>query len=193
MSTTTVANVADGSPGAVVEDVLRIGAEAREAFGRLSAEQINWKPSAEQWSVGQCFEHLMKTNEGFFQTLEAIAKGERRPRLWERVSPFSGLFGRFLLRGLSSKMKFKAPRGVRPAASGVAADIVARFVEHQGELARRLRAAEGVDARRTVVTSPISGFVTYRFDDACRIVVAHERRHFEQARRVTRAEGFPRA
>ncbi|HEX8853888.1 MAG TPA: hypothetical protein VF754_10400, partial [Pyrinomonadaceae bacterium] len=62
-----------------------------------------------------------------------------------------------------------------------------------GELARRLRAAGGVDTRRTVVTSPISGFVTYRFGDACRIVVAHERRHLEQARRVTREPGFPAA
>jgi hypothetical protein len=42
-----------------------------------------------------------------------------------------------------------------------------------------------------IVASPIAGFVTYNMLDACRIVVAHERRHFEQARRVTEAEGFP--
>ncbi len=191
MSTTTT--VAGGGTGAVVEEISAIASQARETFGRLSAGQLNWKPSAEQWSVGQCLEHLIKTNEGFFEALEAIAKGERQPRLWERVSPLSGFFGRALLRGLSSKMKFNAPRGLRPTASGVGSDIVARFVEHQGELARRLRAAEGVDARRTVVTSPISALVTYRFGDACRIVVAHERRHFEQARRVTQAEGFPAA
>jgi hypothetical protein len=191
MSTTTVA-VKDG-PGAVVEELSGIASEAREAFGRLSAGQLNWKPSAEQWSVGQCLEHLIKTNESFFPVLEAIAKGERRARLWERLSPLSGFFGRAVLKGLSSPRKFKAPRAIRPEASGVAADIVARFAEHQGELLRRLRAAEGADARRTVVTSPISGFVTYSFGDACRIVVAHERRHLEQARRVTREQGFPAA
>ena len=190
MSTTTVAV---GGPDAVVEELSGIASEARQAFGRLSPEQLNWKPSAEQWSVGQCLEHLIKTNEGFFTTLEAIAKGERRPRLWERVSPLSGFFGWALLRGLSSEMKFNAPQAIRPEASGVGSDIVARFAEHQGELARRLRAAEAFDTRRTVVTSPISGFVTYRFGDACRIVVAHERRHLEQARRVTQSEGFPGA
>ena len=190
MSTTTAGG---GRPGTLVEELNGIASEARRDFGRLSAGQLNWKPSAEQWSVGQCLEHLIKTNESFFPVLEAIAKGERRARLWERVSPLSGFFGRIVLRGLSSERKFKAPRAVRPTASGVAADIVARFVEHQGELARRLRAAEGADARRTVVTSPISALVTYSFGDACRIVVAHERRHLEQARRVTQTAGFPAA
>jgi len=28
--------------------------------------------------------------------------------------------------------------------------------------------------------------------DACRILIAHDRRHFEQARRVTQSPGFPR-
>jgi hypothetical protein len=177
----------------LVEELDAIAAEARARFGGLSAAQLNWKPSPEGWSVGQCLEHLIKTNESFFPTLEAMAKGERRSRLWERLSPLSGLFGRVILRGLSSERKFKAPRAIRPETSGVRADIVARFVEHQGELARRLSAARGADAQRTVVTSPISALVTYSFADACRIVVEHERRHFEQARRVTREPGFPRA
>lgn len=190
MSTTTVARGGQGTPA---EELSGIASEARSAFGQLSAGQLNWKPSAEQWSVGQCLEHLIKTNESFFPVLEAIAKGERRARLWERLSPLSGFFGRAVLRGLSSERKFKAPRAIRPEASGVGADIVARFVEHQGELERRLRAAESADPGRTVVTSPISALVTYSFGDACRIVVAHERRHLEQARRVTRTAGFPSA
>ena len=181
----------NGEVGGVVAELEAIGRDAREVFGRLSAAQLNWKPSAEQWSVGQCFEHLIKTNESFFPTLEAITKGERKGRLWERVSPLSGLFGKVVLRGLTSPRKFNAPKGIRPSASGVGGDIVARFAEHQGELSRRVGAAGGADLRRTVVTSPISGFVTYRLGDAFRIVVAHERRHFEQARRVTQAAGFP--
>jgi hypothetical protein len=188
MSTTTSV---EGGPGALVEEVRTIAREAQGVFGGLSAEQINWKPSAEEWSVGQCFEHLIKTNESFFPTLEAIAKGERRGRLWERVSPLSGFFGRTVLRSLQSSKKFKAPQNIRPTASGVGADIIGRFVAHQSELERRLGAAFGADAQRVVVTSPISSLVTYSFGDACRIVVTHERRHFEQARRVTQTAGFP--
>ena len=184
-------NQSNGGAGTFVAELEAIGRDASAVFGPLSAAQLNWKPSAEQWSVGQCFEHLIKTNEGFFRTLGAVARGERRGRLWERVSPLSGFFGKMLLRGLTSPMKFNAPKGIRPSASGVDPRVVARFVEQQGELGREMRAAGGVDLRRTVITSPISGFVTYSLGDACRIVVAHERRHFEQARRVTQAPGFP--
>jgi hypothetical protein len=42
-----------------------------------------------------------------------------------------------------------------------------------------------------VVTSPLAKLVTYTLGDALRILVTHERRHFEQARRVTQAQGFP--
>jgi hypothetical protein len=33
--------------------------------------------------------------------------------------------------------------------------------------------------------------LTYSVLDGCRLIVTHERRHFEQARRVTQASGFP--
>jgi hypothetical protein len=56
-----------------------------------------------------------------------------------------------------------------------------------------MRATRGADLRRTVVTSPVSPVATYSLLDAYRIVVAHERKHFEQARRVARSAGFPAA
>jgi hypothetical protein len=189
------ANATDGELGGQLEALKAIGEEARQTFGALSAAQLNWKPGAEQWSVGQCFEHLIKTNRSFFPTLEQLARGERRGRAWERLSPFSGFFGKVVLKSLApeSPRKFKAPSGLRPSASAVDAAVIEQFAAHQGELAELMRAtAAGVDLKRTVVTSPVSGFVTYSLLDAFRIVVMHERRHFAQARRVTEAEGFPR-
>jgi hypothetical protein len=186
-------NASDGELAGLLEELGAVTDEARKVFGGLSVEQVNWKPAPEEWSVGQCFEHLIKTNGGFFHTLEQIARGERKSRAWERWSPFSGFFGRVVRRALEpgAKRKFKAPPGIRPSSSGVGADIVERFVEQQGRLKELMRATEGVNLKKTFITSPISGFVTYSLLDGYRIVVAHERRHFEQARRVTQAPGFP--
>ena len=61
-----------------VEDAEAIAGDIQKTFGNFSAEQINWKPSADGWSVGQCFEHLIKTNSLFFPELEKIAGGERK-------------------------------------------------------------------------------------------------------------------
>jgi DinB superfamily len=184
----------DGELGGQLEGLKTIAEDARKTFGGLSSAQLNWKPGAEHWSVGQCFEHLIKTNRSFFPTLERLARGEHKSRAWERLSPFSGFFGRMALKSVApeSPRKFKAPRGFRPSASDVDAAVIEQFAAHQSELAELMKATAGLDLKKTVVTSPISGLVTYSLLDAFRIVVAHERRHFEQARRVTEAEGFPR-
>ena len=183
----------NGELGALIEELGAVGREAREVFGRLSARQLNWKPSAEQWSVGQCFDHLIKTNSTFFPDIERVAAGTFRSSLWGRVSPLSGLIGRMILKALDPEKgrKTRAPRVFLPASSDVGPDVIERFARHQEELAERMRATAGVDLRRTIVTSPVSPIATYSLLDAYRIVVAHERKHFAQARRVTEAEGFP--
>jgi DinB superfamily len=187
-------NPTDGELSGQLEELKAIGEEARETFGGLSRRQLNWRPGAEQWSVGQCFEHLIKTNQSFFPTLERLARGERKSGTWERLSPFSGFFGKMVLKSLApeSVRKFKAPRGLLPSSSDVDAAVIEQFAAHQGELAGLMKATGNLDLKRTVVTSPISGFVTYSLLDAFRIVVMHERRHFAQARRVTESEAFPR-
>lgn len=171
-----------------------VAADAREVFGGLDARQVNWKPSAESWSVGQCFDHLVKTNASFFGALERIARGEHKENLLERWSPLSGFFGRLLLRSLEpgSGRKFKAPPKIRPASSDVDAGIIDAFAEQQARLTELMRATARLDLKKTFVTSPVASFVTYNLLDAYRIVVTHERRHFEQARRVTEADGFPK-
>ncbi|HEX7957019.1 MAG TPA: DinB family protein [Pyrinomonadaceae bacterium] len=189
------ASRAGGELGALLEELSAVTEEARKVFGRLSAAQLNWKPSAERWSVGQCFDHLIVTNRCFFAEMERVAAGTHRTSLWGRVSPLSGFIGGLILRSLDPEKgrKTKAARVFRPASSDVAADVLERFAGHQQELAERMRATAGRDLARTIVTSPVTAFATYSLLDAYRIIVAHERKHFEQARAVTRSEGFPAA
>ena len=189
------ANTEQAELDAMVRELEGIAARARETFGRLSARQLNWKPAPDRWSVGQCFDHLITTNRCFFPDMERVASGERKSSLWERVSPLSGLFGRLVLRGLDPEkgMKVKAPAVFMPASSDVDPGVVERFAAHQTELTEKMRATAGRGLARTVVTSPVSALATYSLLDAYRIVVAHERKHFEQARRVTQTEGFPAA
>ncbi len=188
-------NTNGGEVEGLVRELEAVGREAREVFGGLSAAQLNWKPSAEQWSVGQCFDHLIVTNSTFFPVMERVAAGTFKNGLWARVSPLSGFFGRYILGALdpAKGKKIKAPRAFLPASSDVDAEVIERFVGNLSEVSARMRATEGVDLGRTVVTSPAAALVTYSLFDVYRIFVAHARSHFEQARRVTRAEGFPAA
>src|ERR1041385_7715190 len=123
------ANPENGELGGLVEEMRALAGDAEREFGGLPRAQLNWKPSAEQWSVGQCFEHLIKTNEPYAAIIEGVARGERRAGAWERLSPLSGFLGRMVLRAVApeSARKLKARRGFRPSSSSVDPGVVGRF------------------------------------------------------------------
>ena len=127
--------------------------------------------------------------------MERVAAGTYRTNWWGRVSPFSGFFSRLILKALDPEQgrRTKAPRVFEPARSDVTADVLQKFAAHQAELATRMRATASADLLGLKVTSPVSAVATYSVLDAYRIVVAHERKHFEQARRVMQTAGFPAA
>lgn len=177
----------------IISELEEIGADAEQKFGRLSPEQINWRPSAEAWSVGQCFEHLIKTNELFFGELDKIAAGTRKNSFWENWSPLTGLGGRFLIKSLKSdKRKFKAPTQKIVPPSNVDAGIIETFGRHQAELIDKINGTVNADRRKVVVTSPFAAVMTYSLTDGLTVIVEHEKRHFRQAERVCAAGGFPR-
>jgi len=176
-----------------LSELEKISENARNAFGNLSAAQINWKPSAESWSIGQCFEHLIKINSAYFPEFESIIKGEKKQNFWENNSPLSGFFGNLLFKSLSPKAerKLKAPKLARPSASDIAPTIIEDFVKHQAELADKIRRTENLDTKKIIITSPFIKAITYSLFDAYRIIATHEKRHFQQAERVMQADGFP--
>ncbi len=175
-----------------VEDAEAISEDARKTFGNLSEEQINWKPSADGWSVGQCFEHLVKTNSLFFPELEKIAGGGRKNSFLENYSPFSSFIGNLMVKSLQKDgRKFKTPSKAIVPPSEIDASIVELFLAHQTDLIQRVIRTEKADWQKTKITSPFMKLITYGLADGYRIVVEHERRHVRQAERVLQAENFP--
>ena len=175
-------------------DLAKIADEARAQFATLSWEQLNWKPAAESWSVAQCLDHLIQTQLLYLPLFEKVAAGEAKASIWERISPFSGFFGRLLIRAVSPQnpKTMKTTSRAEPSASEYDGDLVERFAAHQAELIRHVESvSEDLDPKRTIVTSPLLGLVTYCLDDALGILVLHGQRHLLQARRVTGSEGFP--
>jgi hypothetical protein len=170
-----------------------IAADAHASFAPLDAARLNWKPDPAQWSVGQCLEHLLSANRQMLEMAERALDPSRSRTLWQRLPGWPGLLGRMLIRSQSPQAtrKFKAPRSARPAASAVDASVARRFVEQQRELAARLDASASRDLAGTIMVSPFASIVTYSVLDGWRLIVAHERRHVQQAKRVMAAAGFP--
>jgi len=169
-----------------------IARETQSRFGTLDERQLNWRPAAASWSVAQCFDHLLNANRAMFEALAAAIDDARPRTVWQRLPVLPGVLGRIMIRSQmpEAKRKFTAPGKAEPASSAIDARIIERFVAHQREAAARVRTLEERDASRIMV-SPFVAVITYSVLDGCRLLVTHERRHFEQARRVTEEPDFP--
>lgn len=177
----------------VLAEASLVADETKRVFGRLSGEQVNWKPSEGEWSIGQCFDHLIISNRPYVQIFEEILASRRRQRLWERMPLLPRLFGTLLINTLrpDSGRRAKARPAFYPSSSDIAPAIIATFLEEQERLLRLMEASRELDLDGITITSPVIYFVTYSLMDACRIIVVHEQNHFVQARRLMESRDFP--
>ena len=171
----------------------QVAEDAKANFGNLSSEQLNWKPAAGSWSIGQCFDHIVKTNEQFYPEFDRLASGARKNTFFQNYSPFTGMMGRFLITAVSEdSKKAKAPSKDIVPPSDISGDIIERFASHIDEVSRRVESCAAADRKKTVVSSPFLRVFTYTLDDAYTVLVEHTKRHFRQAKRVMETHGFPR-
>ena len=179
---------------AEVRSALRdIAREAAEGFGALDARQLNWRPDDKRWGVAQCFEHLLTTNRLMVQAARAALDPSASRTIWQRLPVLPGMMGRLMVRSLepTAARKMTAPSTARPSFSEISGDVVHRFADQQREMAAWLDQVDAAAAERTIMASPFLRVITYSVLDAGRLLVTHDRRHMEQARRVTKLPGFP--
>jgi hypothetical protein len=178
----------------ILTEAENISQDSQKTFGHLNEKQINWKSSVDQWSVGQCFDHLITANREFYPQLDQIIRGEKKTTLWQSMPFLPGFFGRMMVKALgpNSKQKFKAPKNFQPSSSNIDPQIIGKFVEHQHEVIEKVKATSAISLEKIVIYSPVTKVMTYSLLDAYRIIVLHERRHFAQAARMMEASGFPK-
>lgn len=179
----------------VVKGLRSVGDDAMSSFGSLSADQLNWKPAPKSWSVAQCFDHLITTHSLYLPKFEQLATRNVEMSFWEKASPFSGFFGRFLIKGLdpTNLKPMKTTAKAFPSESEIGGDIIKRFVLHQARMMDAIiKLPSDVDPTKQIITSPLLGIVTYSLDDCFTVLVIHCQRHFNQAKRVTESERFPK-
>lgn len=178
----------------LIGDAKSIAENSVQTFGGLSGEQINWKPNAKDWSVGQCFEHLIVTNELYFPNIQKVVDGAHRNNFFSKIP-----FAVDLIAGLmKNSLKPEQPRKMKtfkifePAASDIADTIIADFSAHQQKLIALIEAANDFDIHQIKIAEPLSATLNLRLNDAFEILVMHEKRHFQQSARVMQNAAFPK-
>lgn len=167
-------------------ELLRTGNEIVSAFSGLSPEKLNFRAEPKSWSIAQCLDHLIVSNRTYFPGFEKLSKPDYKIKFWEKYSPFTRTTGKQMVETLGRVVtkKFTAPKIFQPGSRPLSAKVVADFAVHQEELIKILSALTEEQYNSAVVTSPVAPLITLNLKDAIRVIIVHEQRHFEQAKRV---------
>lgn len=179
----------------LIQERLKACNRRAEAFAGLRADQLTWSVSRDRWSIAQCLDHLIVSNERYFPVLDRLNEDAFRPSFWERWSPFSKSIGRNMVAMLGPQVKrsFKAPKLFQPRTrQSRDPAILQRFLGHQQTLLEKLEKIRVADLTTCVITSPVAGLITLPLSDLLQVLAGHEERHLSQAERLPAHPQFPR-
>ena len=179
----------------VGSEAVRNNDTARAVAADLTEAQLNWKPSAEQWSIAQCLEHLAVATKGFDKYFtEVLQRAGSKTSITSPPAYKPTMMGGWLARHVApeSPKKLRAPRMFRPGDASSIQGSLQMFLDEQQKFVDFVRQCRGIDYNKTRIRSPVTPLVRYSLADAFVITVLHAQRHLAQARRVRESQGFPR-
>ncbi len=179
----------------VSAEINRLISDAEQKFSRLNAIQLNWKKNPSSWSIAQCFEHVLITNQKYLDTFELLLKGKFKSTFWQTLSPFTNSIGKNMIKtlGVNVTKKFQAPKLFLPSKKMIRPEIVREFINQQLNFARLVEALSVEKFNKTVISSPVAGLITLRLKDVIRLMIIHAERHLAQAGNVMHDGEFPSA
>ncbi|MEZ5346956.1 MAG: DinB family protein [Pyrinomonadaceae bacterium] len=176
----------------LISNIREINREVAEVFGGLSHSQLNWKPDKNSWSIAQCLEHLIVTNDLYFKNIEKVADGTHRNNLYSAVPLVPDLIGFVMKKVLSPEWKWKVRtlKMFEPSYSEVSEKVLKDFEKNQTRFIELLDKTRATEYKKIKVSEPVGPAVNLRLIDAFEILVVHERRHFGQAKRILESREF---
>jgi hypothetical protein len=179
-----------------LDQLAAIRRETAELTDGITDARFGWRPAPERWSPGQIVNHLNLAGGDYVFRIARALEGARARGLRDRGDYRPGLIGGMLVRSMEPppRKRFKAPRIWQPANAGPAPDRereLARWHALHDALEAQVRAAAGLDLRRIRIASPVSRLIRMSVGDALALLLAHERRHLLQLRKVTEELGYP--
>ena len=174
----------------------RVEAQARENTERgrrlvagLSPDDLLWRPEPSRWGVADCLEHLISTGSAYHPRVQgALAKAPPPPRT---ATYRPRVLGRLFLRGAGPEAPVRI-RARGPFAPGPPRpDAFQRFEAQQEELLELIERAGRADLQRTSVPSPLTRLLTLTLGECLEMLVQHQVRHLDQAKRVLTEAGHP--
>jgi hypothetical protein len=165
------------------QQVQEVLATLEHEFNLLPDHALCYKPAPDQWSVLECLEHLNRYAR-YYHPVLAAALGQAPPSTSQELRfTWMGRKSYEMMRPENSKAHKTLAR-MNPAQSSLGREVLAEFQQHQQEMLALLARATGKDLNHKVVPVEFFRLLRLRAGEALLFIVAHTRRHIQQAQRV---------
>ncbi|MGB5287494.1 MAG: DinB family protein [Ignavibacteriaceae bacterium] len=167
--------------------------KALSNFSYLSENQLNWKPSFEIWSVGECINHIIRTNQLYLAKIEKFVKplptGSEKDYLYSQ-----SFMGKMITKAVdpANVKKFKTFKVFIPHKSAVRKTIVEDYVNLSKQFIEQINKILCIDLKKIRLSSPANILVRINLGDVLIIVPKHDERHLNQAYRLMKTKNFPK-
>jgi hypothetical protein len=171
--------------GSLTSDLDAADARAVALAQDLTIAQLNWRPRADTWSVGQCLEHLCLTNEVYVEPIVAALRAAPARSAGE-ITP--GWFSRWFIRNYiepnTQAKRARAPRKSTPVAKEIDPSILDRFIASNARVRDIMARARDYDVNRVRFRNPYMSLIRFTVGTGFVIIARHNHRHLLQAERV---------
>ena len=163
-------------------------------FKSLSEDQINWKPSADSWSIAECVDHLIVTNKLYFNEFEKQFAEKQIKTDYSKAQVKHKWLSKFIIKSVdpTNIKKVKTRPVFMPSRSKHTKEVFNSFSEVQNGLINLVSTAMNLDLNKYVMSSPAAKIIKENFCDVLKIIRLHDRRHFNQAERLFNDPNFPK-
>ncbi|WP_230407180.1 DinB family protein [Pontibacter cellulosilyticus] len=153
-------------------------------FAKLDLDALNYKPSAESWSILECLEHLNRYSRYYNPALaKAIAQNSNGNFLESINYSWLGKKSLDMVRPQNAK-KHKTVKHMNPNNSKLGRGAIDEFLMHQEKLQQLLQNAKGTNLNKKAVPVEFFKLLKLRIGETLEFVVTHQERHIQQALRV---------
>ncbi len=159
----------------------------KKSIEGLSEAQLQFKPSANEWSVSQCVEHIILTEKMLFDMTKEALKKPANPERKEEVK----VTDQQLLDGITDR-SYKAEASAELIGEGRYADPTTALRDLQAQRAEILAFIENVpieELRNHISDSPFGPVDAYH---SLLFIAGHTARHTLQIEEVKAKDGFPK-
>lgn len=166
-----------------IESLVQNSRDFQNQFSNLSADKMNHKWTLEEWSIAQNIDHLIAVSKSYFPTFEALKAGDYKRPLLSKIKFLVKVTGDSILKSVNPNRKKKMPTFPiwEPTLSNFGPSIVDDLERTQKRLIEYVKESTPFLEQNIVIASPANRNVVYTLEKAFDIIIAHQKRHFNQA------------